>query len=86
MLTDISLGAPSNAVARFVVEAYVRGARIGSAENADFEGSTAVITKRRYRDRWNRIQVRKLSKKSNHSIKIKAKVRARGDPEPPVVC
>ena len=33
---------------------------------------------RRYRDRWNRIQVRKLAKKSNHSIKIKAKVRARG--------
>ena len=33
---------------------------------------------RRYRDRWNRIQVRKLSKKSSHSIKIKAKVRARG--------
>ena len=78
VLADISLGVASNAVARFVVEAYVRGARIGSAENADFEGSTAVFTKRRYRDRWNRIQVRKLSKKSNHSIKIKAKVRARG--------
>ena len=49
VLTDISLGAPSNAVARFVVEAYVRGARIGGAENAEFEGSTAVFTKRRNR-------------------------------------
>ena len=78
VLTDISLGIPSNAVARFLVGTYVRGASIGSAELADFEGSTAVFTKRRYRDRWNRIQVRKLAKKSNHSIKIKAKVRARG--------
>ena len=49
VLADISLGVASNAVARFVVEAYVRGARIGSAENADFEGSTAVFTKRHNR-------------------------------------
>ena len=32
-------------------KAYARGAKIGCAENCDFEGSTAVMTKRRYRDR-----------------------------------
>ena len=41
----------SNEVRQFVIDAYVRGAKIGNAENAEFEGSTAVMTKRRYRDR-----------------------------------
>ena len=65
-------------VQQFVVDAYLRGDAIRKPENVDFEGSTAVFTKRRYRDRWNRTVVRRVSKKHNHSIKIKAKVRARG--------
>ena len=78
VLSDISLGKASNAVRAFIVESYLRGASVRRAETVDFEGSTAVFTKRRYRDKWNRTVVRRVSKKHNHSIKIKAKVRARG--------
>ena len=60
MLSDISLGRASNEVRQFVCDAYLRGARIGNAENCAFEGSTAVMTKRRYRDRWNRIMTRRV--------------------------
>ena len=62
VLSDISFGRASNVVRAFIVESYVRGAAIRRAENVDFEGSTAVFTKRRYRDRWNRVCVRRISK------------------------
>ena len=78
VLSDISFGRASNAVRSFIVDSYVRGAAVRRPENVDFEGSTAVFTKRRYRDRWNRTVVRRVSKKHNHSIRIKAKIRARG--------
>ena len=76
-LTSISEGTPDEVVRQFFVDCFVRGARV-SAENVDFEGSTAVFTKRRYRDRWNRTLTRRVAKKHNHTIKIKAKVRAQG--------
>ena len=45
----------------FVIDSYLRGARLGgSAENVDFDGNTAVMAKRRYRDRWNRIITRRV--------------------------
>ena len=49
------MGIASNVVRQFVIDAYVKGARIGCAENADFEGNTAVMTKRHQnaRDRPN---------------------------------
>ena len=47
VLTDISQGSPSNDVRKFLIDAYVRGAKMGSAEEVEFEGSTAVFTKRR---------------------------------------
>ena len=55
VLSDISMGIASNVVRQFVIDAYVKGARIGCAENCDFEGSTAVMTKRHQhaRDRPN---------------------------------
>ena len=37
-----------------------------------------MFSKRRYRDRWNRIIVRKLVKTRNHTVRIMARVRARG--------
>ena len=77
VLGDISLGRASNDVRQFIVNAYLSGAAIRNPENVEFEGSTAVFTKRRYRDKWNRTVVRRVGKKHNHSIKIKAKVRAR---------
>ena len=78
VLTDISQGDASNDVHGFIVDAYVRGYKVGCAENVPFEGSTAVFAKRRYRDKWNRTVVRRIAKVHNHSIKIKGKVRARG--------
>ena len=50
VLTDISLGRASNVVRQFVIDSYLRGDAIRKPENVDFEGSTAVFTKRRYRD------------------------------------
>ena len=78
VLTDISHGVASIDVRSFMIDAYVRGFQIGTAEHVPFEGCTAVFTRRRYRDKWNRTVVRRVSKKHNHSIKIKACVRARG--------
>ena len=49
VLADISWGWPSKIVRRFIIEAYVKGARTcGSAEHAELEGSTSVFAKRRY--------------------------------------
>ena len=67
VLTDISLGQDSNDVRTFVIDAYIRGFKVGCAENVNFEGSTAVFTRRRYRDKWNRTVVRRVAKKHNHS-------------------
>ena len=39
VLTDISLGNASDDVRSFIVDAYVRGYKIGSAENVPFEGT-----------------------------------------------
>ena len=50
VLTDISLCRCTSVVRRFLVNAYVKGAKIGSAERSPLEGNTAVFTKRRYRD------------------------------------
>ena len=62
----------------FIVGAYVKGAVCGNAERSELEGSTSVFTKRRFRDRWNRVIVRRLAKTCGHSMKVKARVRARG--------
>ena len=78
MLSGVALGATTERVKKFVIDAYVRGARAGCAEKTDFEGSTSVFTKRRYRDRWNRTLVRRIAKTRSHSLKIKGRVRSRG--------
>ena len=46
VLTDISMGVPSNDVSKFLVDAYVRGAQCGCAERAELERSTSVFTRR----------------------------------------
>ena len=48
VLSDISWCRETAKVRRFFVEAYVRGAAVGSAERAELEGSTAAFTKRRF--------------------------------------
>ena len=78
-LGDIAWGRTTERVKSLVVEAYVRGARKGGcAEEAEFEDNTSVFTKRRYRDKWNRVLVRRLAKTRKHTIKVKARVRSRG--------
>ena len=78
VLTGISMCQATQSVRDFIIAAYVRGASIGTAEHTPLEGNTAVFTKRRYRDAWNRCVTRRVAKSHNHSVKIKAKVRARG--------
>ena len=78
VLDDVSFCRVTDAVKAFLVAAYVRGARVDSAERAPLEGLTAVFTKRRYRDAWNRAVMRKIAQAHNHSLKIKARLRARG--------
>ena len=43
VLGDISMGNASNEVRKFIIDSYVRGAKIGNAEAANFEGNTAVF-------------------------------------------
>ncbi len=78
VLQSISMGRPTDDVRRFLVQAYVRGAEVGCAEKVPLEGSTAIFTKRRYRDAWNRIVLRRIAKNHAHSLKIRAKVKAKG--------
>jgi hypothetical protein len=78
VLNDISFGIASADVRSFVVGAYVRGASSNCAEQTPFEGSTGVFTKRRYRDRFNRSMVKRVSRECGHMLKIKARVRAKG--------
>ena len=78
ILHDVSHGISSDLVRSFLVQAYVRGAQRGCATDAPFEGVTSVFAKRRYRDRYNRTIVRRIGKTHNHSLKIKARVRPRG--------
>ena len=71
ILAGISMCEATQVVRDFIVAAYVRGASIGTAEHTPLEGNTAVFTKRRYRDAWNRCVTRRISKSHNHAVKIK---------------
>jgi hypothetical protein len=51
VLSDISQGEASNVVRKFVVDAYVRGAKNNTGELVAFEGFTAVFAKRKFRER-----------------------------------
>ena len=46
VLTDISLCRATDAVRRFIIAAYVKGAITGSAEHSPLEGNTAVVNVR----------------------------------------
>ena len=78
ILHDVAHGVSSERVRTFLVQAYVRGAQRGCAADAPFEGVTSVFAKRRYRDAYNRTIVKRIGKTHNHSLKVKARVRPRG--------
>ena len=52
------------------VEAYVRGAVScgGSVDKVAIENSTAVFTKRVYRDAWNKNIVKRIADTRNHTL------------------
>ena len=80
ILSDISRGEVSQRAEEYVIQAYVAGAGM-KASTVDFEGHTAVFAKRRYKDDqggWNSIVMRRLAKRSNHSMKITGQCRAKG--------
>ena len=58
VLADISEGKASEKVRKFIIDAYVRGRHFTIAEEVPVEGTTTVVTRRRYRDKWNRKVVR----------------------------
>ena len=58
VLSDISQGVASAKVRKFMIDAYVRGRAFTIAEQVPVEGTTTVVTRRRYRDKWNRKVVR----------------------------
>lgn len=78
VLADISYGRCTDVVRKFIIDSYVRGAKACCADRCRPEGSTAVFTKRRYRNEWNRAMTKQIAKEANHSIKIRGMVRARG--------
>ena len=51
VLGDISYGRSTSRVRDFIIQAFVKGARCGNAHHCELEGSTAVFSKRRFRDR-----------------------------------
>ena len=51
VLGDISYGRSTPRVKDFIIQAFVKGARCGNAHHCELEGSTAVFSKRRFRDR-----------------------------------
>ena len=78
VLADISYGRCTDVVRKFIIDSYVRGAKACCADRCRPEGSTAVFTKRRYRNEWNRAMTKQIAKDANHNIKVRGMVRARG--------
>ena len=76
VLMDVSMGVASDRVKKFIIRAYVKGMLScgGTAERCEFENSTSVFTKRRYRDRWNRTIVNRIRSVANHSLKAKLRI------------
>ena len=69
VLNDIAWCRETERTRKFIVQAFVRGGVVGCAERAELEGSTAVFPKRRFRDRYNRIIVRRVGKTRSHTLK-----------------
>ena len=76
LLDDIAMCRATGAVRAFCIDAYGRGACV-TAKNSDFEGSTSIFSKRKYRDLWNRFIVRRLARDCGHTLKVHGKCKAR---------
>ena len=78
ILDDIAHGRASDRVRKFLVEAYVRGAAkdVASAQRVTLDGPTAVLSKRAYRNRWNRRVLKRIAARGGRRLKVKAKFKA----------
>ena len=75
------MGRPTQNVKDFIVEAFMRAAMSkampNTAKEVPVDGTTAVFTKWRYRNAWNRTVVRRIAKERKHTIKIKGVCKPR---------
>ena len=77
MLEDVAYGKDTQRVRAALVAAYVRGAQ-RNQETVDVDGSTACVTKKRYRDRWNGKLLTRIGNRYGRSLRVKAVFLARG--------
>ena len=66
ILNDISHGSATASVRGFITQCFDRGAEIRTAGNVPFEEHTAIFSRRRDRDKWNRTVVRRIATQHNH--------------------
>ena len=66
ILNDISHGSATASVRGFITQCFDRGAEIRTADNVPFEEHTAIFSRRRDRDKWNRTVVRRIATQHNH--------------------
>jgi hypothetical protein len=77
VLENVAFGKDTALVRRFLIEAYVRGAKV-TPTTSPFEGATACVTKRRYRNAWNKTVLERSAKVHKRSLKVKAVFLVRG--------
>ena len=77
VLEDVAYGRDTPLVRKTVVEAYVRGACY-TRHTAKFEGSTACVAKRRYRDRWNGKLLTRIGQACKRCLRVKGVFLMRG--------
>ena len=65
VLDDVAHGRDTPRVQKFLVEAFVRGAapELATARQVPLEGATAVFSRRRDRNRWNRAVLKRIAKR-----------------------
>ena len=65
-LNDISHGEATDTARNFIIDCFERGAEIRTAETVPFEEHTAIFSRRKDRDKWNRTVVRRIATQHNH--------------------
>ena len=70
-LDDVAENRCSQRVHDQILAAYVRGARC-TQENVPFEGHTAVLATRRFRNRWNKAVLRRSAARHGRGLRVKA--------------
>ncbi len=76
-LEDVAHGRDTALVREALLQAYVRGAH-RTQSTVSFEGSTACVTKRRYRDRWNGKVLTRISARYKRLLRVKSVFLNRG--------